>query len=78
MNSKFMRCAFAHWLNFEWNVTTQYGYYLSNKPNIFLTPIEVGVNLKQGYNGDLSSKDAGRVGGNMVRKLIQQAENNMK
>lgn len=27
---------------------------------------EVGVNLKQGYNGDLSSKDAGRIGGNMV------------
>ena len=46
--------------------------------NIFLTAREVGVNLKQGYNGDLSSKDAGRVGGNMVRKLIQQAENNMK
>lgn len=39
---------------------------------------EVGVNLKQGYNGDLSSKDAGRFGGNMVRKMIQQAENNMK
>ena len=39
---------------------------------------EVGVNLKQGYNGDISSKDAGRIGGNMVRKLIQQAENNMK
>ena len=39
---------------------------------------EVGVNLKQGYNGDIFSKDAGRVGGNMVRKLIQQAENNMK
>lgn len=38
---------------------------------------EVGVNLKDGYNGDLSSKDAGRIGGNMVRKLIQQAENNM-
>ena len=53
-------------------------YYLSNKPNIFLTAIEVGVNLKQGYNGDISSKDAGRIGGNMVRKLIQQAENNMK
>lgn len=78
MNSKFMRCAFAHWLNFEWNVTTQDGYYLSNKSNIFLTTIEVGVNLKQGYNGDISSKDAGRIGGNMVRKLIQQAENNMK
>lgn len=39
---------------------------------------EVGVNLKQGYNGDLSSRDAGRIGGNMVRKMIQQAENNMK
>ena len=38
---------------------------------------EVGVNLKQGYNGDLSSKDAGRIGGNMTRKLIQQAENHM-
>ena len=38
---------------------------------------EVGVNLKQGYNGDLSSKDAGRIGGNMVKKMIQQAENNM-
>lgn len=39
---------------------------------------EVGVNLKQRYNGDLSSKDAGRIGGNMVRKMIQQAENNMR
>lgn len=53
-------------------------YYLSNKPNIFLTAIEVGVNLKNGYNGDISAKDAGRIGGNMVKKLIQQAENNMK
>ena len=39
---------------------------------------EVGVNLKQGYNGDLSSKDAGRIGGNMVKKMIQQAENTMR
>ena len=39
---------------------------------------EVGVNLKQGYNGDLSSKDAGRIGGNIVKKMIQQAENNMR
>ena len=39
---------------------------------------EVGVNLKQGYNGDLSSRDAGRKGGQMVKKLIQQAENQMK
>jgi hypothetical protein len=42
-----------------------------------LTASEVGVNLKQGYNGNLSSKDAGKIGGNMVRKMIQQAENNM-
>ena len=39
---------------------------------------EVGVNLKQGYNGDLSSRDAGRIGGQMVRKLIQQAESQMR
>ena len=38
---------------------------------------EVGVNLKQGYNGDLSSRDAGRVGGNMVKKLIETAEKQM-
>ncbi len=38
---------------------------------------EVGVNLKNGYNGDISAKDAGRVGGNMVKKMIQQAENQM-
>ena len=39
---------------------------------------EVGVTLKDGYNGNLSSRDAGRIGGNMVRKLIPQAESQMK
>lgn len=39
---------------------------------------EVGVNLKDGYNGDISARDAGRIGGNMVKKLIQQAENQMR
>lgn len=39
---------------------------------------EVGVTLKDGYNGDISARDAGRIGGNMVRKMIQQVENNMK
>ena len=39
---------------------------------------EVGVNLKNGYNGDISAKDAGRIGGNMVKKMIQQAESQMK
>ena len=39
---------------------------------------EVGVNLKDGYNGDISARDAGRIGGNMVKKLIQQAESQMK
>ena len=38
---------------------------------------EVGVNLKDGYNGDISARDAGKIGGNMVRKMIQQVENNM-
>ena len=39
---------------------------------------EVGVNLKQGYNGDLTSKQAGSVGGQMVKKMIENAENAMK
>ena len=42
-----------------------------------MTAREVGVTLKDGYNGNLSSRDAGRIGGNMVKKLIQQAETNM-
>ncbi len=39
---------------------------------------EVGVSLKQGYNGDLTAKQAGSVGGHMVRKMIQDAENSLK
>ena len=39
---------------------------------------EVGVNLKHDYNGDISARDAGKIGGQMVRKLIQTAENQMK
>ena len=39
---------------------------------------EVGVNLKQGYNGDLTSREAGSVGGQMVKKMIQSYENNLK
>ncbi len=35
---------------------------------------EMGVNLKQGYNGDLTSKQAGSVGGEMVKRLINQAK----
>ncbi len=42
-----------------------------------MTPNEVGVNLKNGYNGNISARDAGKIGGNMVRKLIEQAENQM-
>lgn len=38
---------------------------------------EVGVSLKQGYNGDLTSKQAGSIGGQMVKKMIQSYENNM-
>lgn len=39
---------------------------------------EVGVTLKDGYNGNISSRDAGKIGGNMVKKLIEQAESQMK
>ena len=39
---------------------------------------EVGVNLKQGYNGDLTSRQAGSVGGQMVKKMIEAYENGLK
>jgi small acid-soluble spore protein D (minor alpha/beta-type SASP) len=39
---------------------------------------EVGVNLKQGYNGDLTSKEAGSVGGQMVKEMIRKYEESMK
>ena len=39
---------------------------------------EVGVNLKQGYNGDLTSREAGSVGGQMVKKMIEAYESGMQ
>ena len=39
---------------------------------------EVGVNLKNGYNGDLTSRQAGSVGGQMVKKMIEAYERNMQ
>lgn len=39
---------------------------------------ELGVNLKQGYNGDLTSREAGSIGGEMVKKLVAQAANQMQ
>lgn len=38
----------------------------------------VGVNLKQGYNGDITAKQAGSVGGQMVKKMIESYENSLK
>ncbi len=38
---------------------------------------ELGINLKQGYNGDLPSRQAGSIGGYMVKRLIEQAERQM-
>jgi small acid-soluble spore protein D (minor alpha/beta-type SASP) len=39
---------------------------------------EVGVTIKQGYNGDLTSRQAGSVGGQMVKKMVQAYENGLK
>ena len=39
---------------------------------------EVGVNLKNGYNGDLAAREAGSVGGQMVKKMIESYERNLK
>ena len=38
---------------------------------------DVGVNLKQGYNGDLTSREAGSVGGQMVKKMIESYEKSL-
>ena len=39
---------------------------------------EVGVQLKDGYNGHLTSREAGSIGGQMVKKMIESYENNLK
>ena len=39
---------------------------------------ELGVNLKEGYNGDLTSKEEGIIGGEMVRRMIKKQEEQMK
>ena len=39
---------------------------------------EVGVTLKQGYNGDLTSRQAGSIGGQMVKKIVEKYENDLK
>ena len=39
---------------------------------------EVGVDLREGYNGNLTSREAGSVGGQMVKKMIESYENNLK
>ena len=39
---------------------------------------ELGVNLKEGYNGDLTSREAGSVGGEMVKRMIKKQEEQMK
>ncbi len=39
---------------------------------------ELGVNLKEGYNGDLTSREAGSIGGEMVRQMIKKQEESMK
>ena len=39
---------------------------------------ELGVNLKEGYNGDLTSKEAGSIGGEKVRRMIKKQEESMK
>lgn len=39
------------------------------------TANELGVNLKEGYNGDLTSRQAGSIGGSMVKKMVEAYEN---
>lgn len=37
---------------------------------------QLGINLKQGYNGDLTSREAGTIGGNIVKKVFQSYTGN--
>ena len=39
---------------------------------------EVGVNLSQGYNGDLTARQAGSIGGQMVKKMVEKYENDLQ
>ena len=39
---------------------------------------EMGINLKEGYNGDLTSREAGSIGGEMVKRLVKNYEQNLK
>ena len=57
-------------------ITTQEGRETLNKFKMEAAN-EVGVNLKQGYNGDLPSRQAGYIGGYMTKRLIEQAERSM-
>lgn len=38
---------------------------------------ELGVNLKEGYNGDLTSREAGSIGGEMVRRMVKSYEESL-
>ena len=38
----------------------------------------MNINLQQGYNGDITARDAGRIGGQMVKRMIEYAEQNMQ
>ena len=38
---------------------------------------ELGITLKQGYNGDITSREAGRIGGNITRRVIEEMESQM-
>lgn len=60
----------------------------SNRPNVpearqaldnmkYEIANELGINLKQGYNGDLPSRQAGYIGGYMVKRMIEQQERQM-
>ena len=53
-------------------------FKMDTKTYEFIPWDAVGVNLKDGYNGDLTSRQAGSVGGQMVKKMIEKYENDIK
>ena len=61
-----------------WNLSREFPFITCLHRFKMEAASEVGVNLKNGYNGDLTSREAGSVGGQMVKKMIESYERNMK
>ena len=59
----------------KWHATAL--WFLKTRISSATSASSLNINLKQGYNGDLTSREAGSIGGEMVKRMIEYAEKNM-